>query len=1355
LNIFIKTFFSKRVSAIIILSLFEIFADFSIYPLWWNSQWPYRKKITIDSTNVSGNLTNFPLLIDLPDDNNLAGKAQISGNDITFTDANQNKLSHEIECFNSANGHLVAWVKVNLSSTSDTILYMYYGNPLAANQQNKSDVWDSHYKMIQHLNEKTGTYYDSTVNSNNCYGGVRQGVDGKIDSAVNFDGNNDYINCSMNSSLLFDTNIDFTMEAWVKNIEPTAGSSKYQRIINIGAGSGSDVSFYTNTDGRLRFIFGSGYGSPAGGTNIRDGNWHHVVAVFDRDYGAVQSWVDGVKQNNVSMSLTNNAGTDNFSIGKAPNYPIYPDCWNGVIDEVRISNTIRNASWISTEFKNQNIPGTFYSVDEEEIGILPEDPQIINVTPQNITVNVDLNPVLSIDIIDYQKDSMDIVFYISGNNETGPWNEIQHYNNVTNGTYSVNTATVDTFNKTYFWKVSIDDHHGHSTNIIYNFTTIPYGGVRIENIDYKFEGASLKKLQQAGTNEINFWVDDSQNVEGSSYWFLFKITKGAHDQSVTFNQKNGSLGLDHKCVYSYDGITWEFFNGSQPTWTHTFTQDSVFVAWIIPYQYSFLESYLDNKDASNLPYYNRSIIGHSLEGRNIELITITNDSIPLNEKKSVWIMTGQHPCEKNSQWQTCYMMDFLLNATDKTAQTYRDKYVFKIFPMINPDGIYHGFNRFNAHLIDLNREWDDAPYDYEPEIAIVFDYIKDWIKSGKDIDVLIDQHDLGGYNIFTIPVGMASTRIYNNINNLAYYYKKATLYTNSYENWYSGRSTDVLPLPQFNITALTSENLPQDNEVTNDILRKNGEDVLNAINEYLSNSLSVLQITPVDSAISNQPTVELKYNVSSNLYNVESAKLYINNVLTASTTSVSTTVPNSFTVSLTPGFYKWQVQCTDSNGNIDKSDERALMVTSGNAPYIFNSLPADDTIEVPISLQQLSFTIADPQNDLMSYSVTSSPNIGSDTQINKTNGTYMVNVSGLAYSKVYTWSVNVSDGVNQISRTFSFKTTSEPGVWWNEDWKYRKKITIDHTKVSSNLNNFPVLIDITDSDISSHTQVDGDDIVFTNFSGNKLCHEIESYSIDDDHLVAWVNVPDLSSTEDTILYIYYGNSNVNNQQNKPGVWDSHYKMIQHLSEINGSHYDSTAYNNNGTCYGGVTQNASGLIAGADRFDGTNDYIDCGNDPRLGFKDQITVEAWVNLGTINYDSRIVQKYDAGAGWILWYDGDDKCFEFVARNANVAFAKFSQVQPSINTWYHVVGIYDGSNVRIIVNGVPGNTNASLTNMKLSSVNLSIGKEFLWGYMNGFIDEVRISDTARSTGCIVTEYNNQADPLSFYRVGFEEIL
>jgi hypothetical protein len=100
-----------------------------------------------------------------------------------------------------------------------------------------------------------------------------------------------------------------------------------------------------------------------------------------------------------------------------------------------------------------------------------------------------------------------------------------------------------------------------------------------------------------------------------------------------------------------------------------------------------------------------------------------------------------------------------------------------------------------------------------------------------------------------------------------------------------------------------------------------------------------------------------------------------------------------------------------------------------------------------------------------------------------------------------------------------------------------------------------------------------------------LNHEIEVYNSGTGQLVAWMNVPSLSSTVDTTLYLYYGNSGCGNQQNKYGTWDSNYLMVHHMNAT-GNIFDSTVNGHNATNFG--TTADTGMIGGCRYFDNTND-----------------------------------------------------------------------------------------------------------------------------------------------------------------------
>jgi hypothetical protein len=120
----------------------------------------------------------------------------------------------------------------------------------------------------------------------------------------------------------------------------------------------------------------------------------------------------------------------------------------------------------------------------------------------------------------------------------------------------------------------------------------------------------------------------------------------------------------------------------------------------------------------------------------------------------------------------------------------------------------------------------------------------------------------------------------------------------------------------------------------------------------------------------------------------------------------------------------------------------------------------------------------------------------------------------------------------------SYSKTYTKYAWWSANWRYKKEITINSSQVPSTLSNFPVCIDITDTDLRDNAQSDGDDIAFTNADEDtQLNHKIEYWDNTTGELVAWVNVTSLTHDTDTIIYMYYGNDAASNQENPSEVFD--------------------------------------------------------------------------------------------------------------------------------------------------------------------------------------------------------------------------
>ena len=208
-------------------------------------------------------------------------------------------------------------------------------------------------------------------------------------------------------------------------------------------------------------------------------------------------------------------------------------------------------------------------------------------------------------------------------------------------------------------------------------------------------------------------------------------------------------------------------------------------------------------------------------------------------------------------------------------------------------------------------------------------------------------------------------------------------------------------------------------------------------------------------------------------------------------------------------------------------------------------------------------------------------------------------------------------------------------VWWNSDWSYRKKITIDNTKVDSTLSNFPVLVKIDSTADLNFANVEGSsgqDIRFTDSSGNPLYYEIERWNDGSNLAEIWVKIPSVSSSADTDFYMYYGNSGASDGQDATNVWDSNFKGVWHLDETGtGSRADSTSNSNAMTTSGYDGDEAiTGKIDGADDLDGTNDYLSRTYDSDFDFgTGGFSASGWFNTGGTSATSTISVKVNAGS------------------------------------------------------------------------------------------------------------------------------
>ena len=162
--------------------------------LWWNTSWPYREMMYLEDTsqiNASGISVKLTL-----DTASFISRGLMNNqcNDIRFTDSNANFLQHLIETGCNSPSTII-WLKMNITSNSNNIIYMYYGNSTAANPD---AVTAAALTLELSNNQGSGTWTNESFYITNLSDTTQSSGKFVLTCADNSNGNNTFKFCSFN-----------------------------------------------------------------------------------------------------------------------------------------------------------------------------------------------------------------------------------------------------------------------------------------------------------------------------------------------------------------------------------------------------------------------------------------------------------------------------------------------------------------------------------------------------------------------------------------------------------------------------------------------------------------------------------------------------------------------------------------------------------------------------------------------------------------------------------------------------------------------------------------------------------------------------------------------------------------------------------------------------------------------------------------------------------------------------------------------------------------------------------------------------------------------------------------------------
>lgn len=324
-----------------------------------------------------------------------------------------------------------------------------------------------------------------------------------------------------------------------------------------------------------------------------------------------------------------------------------------------------------------------------------------------------------------------------------------------------------------------------------------------------------------------------------------------------------------------------------------------------------------------------------------------------------------------------------------------------------------------------------------------------------------------------------------------------------------------------------------------------------------------------------------------------------------------------------------------------------------------------------------------------------------------------------------------------------------------QGWSYKQQIDIDSSVIDSDLSDYKVVVKLTTSNFDfTDAESDGSDIRFTLddeltlLSYERVIHdninEIAEYH---------VKVPTASSSSDTAIFMYYGNtaSGLTDGEDAGNVWESSYKRVYHCDDLTTSTIEDSTGNQDGTK--GSANNPpeanSDLYKGQDFTEASSHNIQVGT---LGINGNITIQALVKPDAFTTIDTIFGTSDSGGSFndrygaiLALFNGNVRCW--VGNNAGGAQTFTSSLSASTGVYQYVALRVDGSDLKLYLNGSTDSTTQTVTPNLAHPSRLGRFGDFNGHYFDGIIDELRVYSGALSDAQMKADYYNFTDNLLTY--------
>jgi biopolymer transport protein ExbB len=337
-------------------------------------------------------------------------------------------------------------------------------------------------------------------------------------------------------------------------------------------------------------------------------------------------------------------------------------------------------------------------------------------------------------------------------------------------------------------------------------------------------------------------------------------------------------------------------------------------------------------------------------------------------------------------------------------------------------------------------------------------------------------------------------------------------------------------------------------------------------------------------------------------------------------------------------------------------------------------------------------------------------------------------------------------------------------AWWNDDWDFRKELTVDTSQTGANLqesvDETQVLIRLHTGNFSYFLDMlqDGADLRFVaGDDKTPLKFHIEKFDPINEMAFIWVKVPRLNAASNSEkIWMYYGNTAAKGGQDAAGTYDVNQVLVYHFDALSAGPKDVTAYANNPERSDAIANPAS-LIGPGVKFDGAEKRIVIPAKPSMRIipSQGWTFSTWVKPTENPGEMTLVESRDGDRLIYLRTSGAAVYAGYTDETSTIETDRSPSINPNAilnsNAWSHLALVLKDNKLNLFVNGEPAaSVEAEIPEM---SGDLLLGGSLVERGFSGEMDEVLVSNTARSHAWLLAAVRSQDGNTSMLVYGGDE--